>query len=195
MLLEGAGKKAQATRRGRRLGAAPFRWALVPVGAVTGWFVVSAEPAVAVLSRQVYDMTAGAVSQKALKRCLSAGVAISVGLAMTRVILRIPVMYFLAPGYALAMLLMIFTPPVFTSIAFDSGGVASGPMTAAFLLPMAMGACEAVGGSAVADAFGVVALVAMTPLIAIQLLGVSYRLRQRRAERERQAISEEIIEL
>ncbi len=180
---------------GKSLGAAVYRWALVPVGALTGWFVVSAEPAVAVLSRQVYDMTAGAVSQKALKQCLSAGVAISVGLAMTRVILRIPVMYFLAPGYALAMLLMIFSPPVFTSIAFDSGGVASGPMTAAFLLPMAMGACESAGGDVVADAFGVVALVAMTPLIAIQLLGIVYGTRTRRVRGGAGGEREEIIVL
>ncbi len=178
---------------GKSLGAAPFRWVLVPVGAVTGWFVAAAEPAVDVLSRQVYDMTAGTISKKALKTCLSVGVAVSVGLAMLRVLVRIPILYFLVPGYALAMGLMIFAPPVFTAIAFDSGGVASGPMTAAFLLPMAMGACEAAGGNVTADAFGVVALVAMTPLIAIQILGIVYGVRLRRAGTG--AGHEEIIEM
>ena len=180
---------------GKSLGGSELRWLLVPIGMVIGWFAVSAEPAVQVLCSQVYEMTAGAVRKQALKLSLSAGVAVSIGLSMLRVITRIPVLYFLIPGYGAALLLMIFSPPVFTAIAFDSGGVASGPMTATFLLPLAIGACEAVGGNITADAFGVVALVAMTPLITIQVLGVSCRLRQRRAEREQQAVAEEIIEL
>ena len=93
----------------------------------------------------------------------------------------VPVLALLIPGYALALLLMFFVPPIFTSIAFDSGGVASGPMTATFLLPFAIGACTALGGDVVADAFGVVAMVAMTPLITIQILGVYYRFKQRGA--------------
>ena len=107
---------------------------------------------------------------------LSIGVATSLGLAMIRVLTGISVMYFLVPGYVLALGLSFFTPKIFTSIAFDSGGVASGPMTATFLLPFAQGACMAVGGNMVTDAFGVVAMVAMTPLITIQILGLVYRL-------------------
>ena len=110
---------------------------------------------------------------------MSVGVAVSVALAMIRVLTGIPILYFLIPGYAVAIGLSFFVPKIFTAIAFDSGGVASGPMTATFLLPLAQGACVAVGGNLVADAFGVVAMVAMTPLITIQILGMVYQLKQR----------------
>ena len=163
---------------GQLLGSLSYRWILVPLGMVIGYFVVSAEPAVHVLSKQVYEMTAGAIPKKALSTSLSIGVSISVGLAM----LRIPIMYLMIPGYAIALILMFFVPPIFTSIAFDSGGVASGPMTATFLLPLAMGACSAVGGNIASDAFGVVAMVAMTPLIAIQFLGLYFKLKQAHAD-------------
>ena len=163
---------------GKLLGQTSYKWILVPLGGLIGWFVVSAEPAVHVLNDQVYTMTAGAVPKSALRLSLSAGVAVSVALAMLRILTGLPIMYLLVPGYLISIVLMFFTPPVFTSIAFDSGGVASGPMTATFLLPLAMGACEAVGGNVGQDAFGVVAMVAMTPLIAIQILGVLYKIRQ-----------------
>ena len=163
---------------GQSLGSMSARWVLVPLGMLIGYFVVSAEPAVHVLSKQVYELTAGAVPPKALKLSLSVGVSISVGLSMLRILTGMPIMYLLIPGYAIALILMFFVPPIFTSIAFDSGGVASGPMTATFMLPMAMGACAAVGGDVTTDAFGVVAMVAMTPLIAIQLLGLSYKRKQ-----------------
>lgn len=179
---------------GEAFGGSSARWLLVPLGMLIGWFTVSAEPAVQVLNTQVYEMTAGAIPKKALSLSLSIGVSISVGLSLLRVLLSIPILYVLIPGYALALLLMIFSPPIFTAIAFDSGGVASGPMTASFLLPLAIGACKASGGNVVSDAFGVVALVAMTPLIAIQILGILFRLRQRRAEQAK-AIVEEVIEL
>ncbi len=165
---------------GQALAALPSNWILVPLGMLMGYFVVAAEPAVHVLSKQVYELTAGAVPPKALKLSLSVGVSISVGLSMLRILTGLPIMYLLIPGYAIALILMFFVPPIFTSIAFDSGGVASGPMTATFMLPMAMGACAAVGGDVTTDAFGVVAMVAMTPLIAIQLLGLSYKRKQRK---------------
>ena len=181
---------------GKSLAASGSRWILIPVGMIMGWFVVSAEPAVAVLTQQVYEMTAGTVPKKFLSLSLSAGVSISVGLAMYRVLAGVPILRILIPGYALAFLMMLFCPPVFTAIAFDSGGVASGPMTATFLLPMAIGACEAMGESAAANAFGVVALVAMTPLLAIQILGIAYRIRRRRTKEKRIVPAhEEIIEL
>ena len=140
-----------------------------------------AEPAVYVLMRQVEELTDGAISGAAMKHSLSIGVAVSVGLAMVRVLTGISIFYLLVPGYAAAILLSFFVPKIFTAIAFDSGGVASGPMATTFLLPFAMGACAAVGGNIVTDAFGVVAMVAMTPLITIQGLGLLYRLRTRRA--------------
>ncbi len=160
---------------GQALAALPYRWVLVPLGALMGYFVISAEPAVHVLAKQVYELSAGAIPPKALKASMAIGVSISVGLSMLRILTGWPILAFLLPGYVAALLLMLFVPPIFTSIAFDSGGVASGPMTATFLLPMAMGACSVLGGDVATDAFGVVAMVAMTPLITIQLLGLAYR--------------------
>ncbi len=157
-----------------------YRYLLIPVGALIGFFIVKAEPAVYVLNHQVEDLTDGAISARAMGIALSVGVAVSVALAMTRVLTGIPILYFLIPGYAIAIGLSFFVPKIFTAIAFDSGGVASGPMTATFLLPLAQGACEAVGGDLVADAFGVVAMVAMTPLITIQVLGVISQIKHHR---------------
>ena len=135
------------------------------------------DPRVADLQRQVEELTDGAIPGSAMKHSLSIGVAVSVGLAMIRVLTGISIFYLLVPGYAVAIALSFFVPKLFTAIAFDSGGVASGPMATTFLLPFAMGACSAVGGNIVTDAFGVVAMVAMTPLITIQGLGLIYRLR------------------
>lgn len=149
-----------------------YRYLLIPIGAVIGFFIVKAEPAVYVLNHQVEEITDGAISANTMGTCLSLGVAASVALAMTRVLTGINILWFLIPGYAIALGLSFFVPKIFTAIAFDSGGVASGPMTATFLLPLAQGACVAVGGNLVTDAFGVVAMVAMTPLIAIQILGL-----------------------
>ncbi len=164
---------------GRVLASNEFRLLLVPIGAVIGFFIVKAEPAVYVLNHQVEEITDGAISAGAMGVSLSVGVAVSVALAMVRVLTGIPIVWFLIPGYAIAIGLSFFVPKIFTAIAFDSGGVASGPMTATFLLPLAQGACIAVGGNLVADAFGVVAMVAMTPLITIQVLGMVYQLKQR----------------
>lgn len=183
---------------GRALAELDCNWILVPIGMVIGYFVVAAEPAVHVLNKQVYEITAGAIPPRAMSISLSIGVSVSVGLAMLRILTGLPILALMVPGYALALLLMFIVPPIFTSIAFDSGGVASGPMTATFLLPFAMGACTALGGDVVADAFGVVAMVAMTPLITIQLLGVYYRFGKRGAavvKHEQTEPVEDIIEL
>ena len=153
-------------------------WIIIPVGMVIGYFIVKAEPAVYVLNKQVEEITDGAVSSTAMGASLSIGVAVSIGLAMVRVLTGVSILWFLIPGYAIAIILSFFVPRIFTAIAFDSGGVASGPMTATFLLPFAQGACVAVGGNIVTDAFGVVAMVAMTPLIAIQVLGMVYQARR-----------------
>ncbi|MGN1120860.1 MAG: DUF1538 family protein, partial [Eubacteriales bacterium] len=127
----------------------------------------------------------GAIPKKALSMSLSIGVAVSVGLAMLRIVAGIPIMYMLVPGYLIAIVLSFFVPPIFTAIAFDSGGVASGPMTATFLLPLAMGACTACGRDVVSFAFGVVAMVAMTPLITIQILGLVYKFKAKATEKNR----------
>lgn len=162
---------------GSSLAGSSFAWVIIPVGMIIGYFIVSAEPAVHVLTKQVEDETSGVIPGKVLTTAFALGVAISVGIAMLRVLTGIPVLYILIPGYLIAIVLSFLVPDVFTSIAFDSGGVASGPMTATFLLPLAVGACSALGGDIVRDAFGVVAMVAMTPLIAIQILGLVYKIK------------------
>lgn len=162
---------------GGQIASLDYNWILIPIAMVMGYFIVAAEPAVHVLNKQVEEITSGAISQKSMSRCLSIGVALSLGLAMIRVMTGISIMWFLIPGYALAIGLTFFVPKIFTSIAFDSGGVASGPMTATFVLPFAMGACEALGGNIATDAFGAVAMVAMTPLITIQIMGVYYKIK------------------
>ena len=167
---------------GQTLAGLEWNWIIIPIGVVIGYFIVRAEPAVYVLREQVEEITSGAVSGKALGTSLSTGVAVSVGLAMIRVLTGVSVLWLVIPGYAIALLLSFFTPKIFTAIAFDSGGVASGPMTATFLLPFAIGACTATGGNVVRDAFGVVAMIAMTPLITIQIFGVLYKRKARRAE-------------
>ena len=179
---------------GKLIGSKSFNWILLPIAMLIGYFIVKAEPAVHVLNKQVEDLTAGSIPARAMELSLSIGVATSLGLAMIRVLTGISVMYFLVPGYVLALGLSFFTPKIFTSIAFDSGGVASGPMTATFLLPFAMGACEAIGGPEriVSDAFGVVAMVAMTPLITIQLLGVEYKFRTRKENEARERVQAKI---
>ncbi len=161
-----------------------LKWIIVPVGMIIGYFIVSAEPAVHVLRKQVEEETSGAIPGKVLGLTLSIGVAVSIGIAMLRVLTGLPIIWILIPGYGIALLLSFFVPDVFTSIAFDSGGVASGPMTATFLLPFATGASVAVGGNIVEDAFGVVAMVAMTPLIAIQILGLIYKLKSAGARKK-----------
>ncbi|MBQ4564422.1 MAG: DUF1538 domain-containing protein [Lachnospiraceae bacterium] len=164
---------------GQVIAGLDYSWIIVPIGMLIGYFIVKAEPAVYVLNKQVEQMTDGAVSATAMGTGLSVGVAVSIGLAMIRVLTGISILWFLVPGYAVALLISFFVPKMYTAIAFDSGGVASGPMTATFLLPFAQGACIAVGGNIVTDAFGVVAMVAMTPLITIQLMGLFAQLKKK----------------
>lgn len=166
---------------GQVIAAHPYRWVIVPIGMLIGYFIVLAEPAVYVLTKQVESITSGAVSANAMSLSLSIGVSVSLGLAMIRVLTGVSILWFIIPGYSVALILSFVVPKIFTAIAFDSGGVASGPMTATFLLPFAMGACVSVGGNIVTDAFGVVAMVAMTPLITIQVLGLVYRFRSAKA--------------
>ena len=152
---------------------------LIPLAMLMGWFIIDAEPAVHILNKQVEELTSGAISAKAMGLSLSVAVALANGLAMVRVLTGLPILYFLLPGYAVALGLSFFVPRTFTAIAFDSGGVASGPLTATFMLPLAMGACTALGGNVMTDAFGLVALVAMMTLITVQVMGGIYVLKSR----------------
>jgi len=160
---------------------------LIPLGFCMGVLVVLAEPAIHVLNSQVEDVTGGYVTRRSMLMGLCIGVGAALALSMARIVFDFSLVYYIVPGYFISLALSLFVPPVYTAIAFDSGGVASGPMTSGFILPFAVGACVATQGAeaALRDAFGVVAMVAMTPLITIQLLGfkaiVSGHVKERRA--------------
>lgn len=161
---------------GKQLGGKWNGWLLVPVGMLFGYFVVAAEPAVYVLNEQVERMSAGAITAKAMKKGLCIGVCAALGFAFLRIVVGFNVMWILSVGYAVAIVLTFFTPPLFTGIAFDSGGVASGAMVSSFVLPMAIGACSIVAPNEIMTlAYGCVALVALAPLISIQILGIAYK--------------------
>ena len=143
-----------------------------------GSLIVLAEPAVHVLNRQVEQITGGAISRKNMLVVLVISMAVAVALSMIRVATGISIWWIIVPVYVIALGISFFVPKIFTAIAFDSGGVASGPMTATFLLPFAMGATAELGGSIINDAFGTVAFVAMTPLVAIQIMGLVYKVKK-----------------
>ncbi|MCL2014008.1 MAG: DUF1538 domain-containing protein [Oscillospiraceae bacterium] len=154
-----------------------YNWIIIPAAMLIGYFIVSAEPAVHILNKTVEEVSSGAIPYKAMQISLSIGVCVSMGLSMIRMLFGIHVMWFLIPGFTIALALSFFVPKMFTAIAFDSGGAASGPMTATFLLPFGIGVCSNLSGRTITDAFGVVAMVAMTPLITIQIMGFIYKLR------------------
>ena len=158
---------------------------LIAFGLIVGVLVVLAEPAIHVLNSQVEEVTGGLVTKKSMMMGLCIGVGSSIALSMIRIVFHFSLVYYIIPGYFISLALSLFVPPVYTAIAFDSGGVASGPMTSGFILPFAIGVCVSLQGAdaVLRDAFGVVALVAMTPLITIQLLGFRGIIAERRAER------------
>ena len=159
---------------GETLGNSGQQWLLVLLGVVFGAIVVCAEPAVWVLTQQVEEISGGTIKRKVLLVALSSGVCIAVGLAMIRVIFGFHIAYILVPAFVIALTLTFFCPKMFTAIAFDSGGVASGPMTSSFILSYTLGAATVFGGNPLTDGFGVIALVASAPLITIQILGLIY---------------------
>ena len=171
---------------GETIAASHWKWSLIPIGMLLGYFIVLAEPAVHVLEKQVEEVTAGSIPSRMLKVAMSIAVSIAVGLAMFRVFTGISVLWLVGIGYAVALLLSFVVPEVFTSIAFDSGGVASGAMTSTFLMPLAIGATFAVGGNIMTDAFGVIAMVALLPPITVQILGLIYQIKLKIAEKEEQ---------
>ncbi len=169
---------------GNALASLPYNWILIPIGMIIGYYIVKAEPAIQVLNHQVENVTNGSISVKAMNRSMSIGVAVSIGLAMLKVLWSIPIQWIIIPGYIIALALSLVVPKMFVGIAFDSGGVASGPMTSTFLLPLSIGVCQALGGDLMTDAFGVVALVALTPLIAIQIMGLVYKLKSDKLQKK-----------
>jgi hypothetical protein len=176
---------------GRSLGAALGAFAdgaaLIPAGFILGAVVVCAEPAVWILNQQIEVLSGGYIKRKIMLIALSFSIAAAVVLGMLRVVTGISIWFVLLPGYALALLLTRFCPPLFTAIAFDSGGVASGPMATTFVLSVTLGASAALGGNPATDAFGMIAMIAMAPLITVQFLGIIFKqLEKRRKELEAQ---------
>ena len=157
---------------------------IIAVGALLGYFVVIAEPAVEVLNKQISDITDGAIPEKAMKKSLSIGVSIALIISMIRVLTGIQILYFLLPGYLIALILAFVGDDVFTAVAFDSGGVASGTMASTFLVPFAIGISEGVGGNVLSDAFGVIAMVAMAPIVAVQISGLIYKLKSKKLQKK-----------
>lgn len=173
------GFSSMGAELGAALASGGKQYLLIPLTMLLGWFIISAEPAVGVLEKQIDEVSAGAIPAGAIKFSLSAAIALAMGLSMLRVLFGIPILWFLVPGYGAAIVMSFFVPDIYTAIAFDSGGVASGPMTAAFMLQLFVGACTALGGNVLSDAFGVVAMVAMMPLLSIQAVGLIYERRGR----------------
>ncbi len=195
-----AGVNVGFSSLGAELGAALVEsgkeWLLIPLAAVLGWFIISAEPAVAVLEKQIEEVSAGTIPGKAIKLSLSIAIALAMALAMLRVVTGISILWFLVPGYAIALGLSFFVPNIYTAIAFDSGGVASGPMTATFMLQFMVGVSIALGGNVLTDAFGIVAMVAMMPLLSIQVVGFYYQRKARKVTQELESYGDcDIIEL
>ena len=174
---------------GETLAAGTPSWVLIPIGMGGGYFIVVAGWPSMSWNKQVEEVTSGAIPQKAIGLSLSIGVAVSIGISMLRVWLHIPHLFFLVPGYLIALALTFFVPKIFTAIFFDSGGVASGPHDGHLPAPPSpWGPARPLGGDVLMDAFGVVAMVAMTPLITIQILGLFC---QRKLKRTRDVTAEE----
>lgn len=169
------------------------KFLMIPLGMIIGFVIVKAEPAVALLTEQIEKLTEGSIKRKVMNNAIAIGVSLAVGLSISRVTIGFPITWILVIGYLIAIILMRFTPDIFTMVAFDSGGAVTGPMTTSFLLPLIIGVCYACDGNVLTDAFGLVALVALSPLITIQILGVIYNIKSK-DNKVVDAIDESIIE-
>ena len=171
-----------------------YQIVLVPIAMTIGYFIVISEPAVGVLTEQIEELTNGNIKRKLLNVSLSIAVSLATGLAVVHAITGISIVWFLLPGYLFALILSLFVPQIFTAIAFDSGGVASGTMSATFLLPFVVGISESLGRNVLTDAFGLIAIVATTPLVVIQIVGLIYKLKTKKIAYKNALYNEEIID-
>lgn len=170
---------------GEIIGSMSNRWILIPISFILGFVVTIAEPAVRVLCTEVENASTGYIREKTMLFTLALGVAISITLAMVRTIYGIPLMYFIAPGYLLALSLTKAAGSTFTSIAFDSGGVATGPMTVTFIMAIAVGAADVIEGrDAILDGFGLISLVALAPILSVITLGLLYKRKESKKDSE-----------
>ena len=179
---------------GEKLASMGGGWLLIPISMLLGYFIVKAEPSVYVLNKLVENMSAGAISGKTTGLGLSIGVSAALGLAALRIITEINILWILIPGYILALTLSFFVPKIFVGISFDSGGVASGTMMSAFVLPLCVGACTVLEGDVMQNAYGCVAFVAMAPIIAIQICGFAYKVKAESTARKFVSRSESFID-
>lgn len=150
---------------------------IIPFVMIIGFLVVFAEPAIKILTNEVEKVTEGSISNSLMKITISVGVSIAIMISVIRIFTGISILYILIPGYVIAMLLTFITPKIFTAIAFDAGGSVCGPLTATFILPLIIGVCLAFGGNIYTDAFGLIALIAMSPLITVQILGTIFKIK------------------
>ena len=168
--------------------------ALIIVGLFIGAVVVCAEPAVWILNEQIEDLSGGYIRRRVMLAALSVSIGLAVALGMLRVATGISIWWVITPGYALALILTRFCPPLFTAVAFDSGGVASGPMAATFVLAISLGASHALGGNPATDAFGMIAMIAMAPLITIQILGLIFKYMENKKKcRDQECLAQELL--
>lgn len=161
-------------RIGNTFASSSYKYLLIPIGMIIGYIIIRLEPAVKILIKRISDLTEGSISEELISLCLSIGVSAAVGLSLIRIYFGIPIIYIIVPGYFVAATLMYFTPNMFTAIAFDSGASASGAMTTSFLLPLCIGACVSLNSNIMINAFGIGALVSLTPIITVQVLGIIY---------------------
>ena len=180
---------------GSEIASLDYNWILIPICAVIGFFMVLAEPAVHILNKQVEDITSGIISRKIMFIALCIGVCLSLCMIAIRVLTGISLLWFIIPLYLINFILAFIVSPVFTGIAFDSGGVTTGAMATTFVLPLAMGAVSAVGGNVFTDAFGTLALIACTPILAVQLIGLIYKIVQNKHKAKQSTITTSSLEI
>lgn len=175
------GFEPAGTMMGEVLGSKDYNWILIPIGFVLGFVATIAEPAIRILNHEVDKVSGGYIPQRVLLYTLCIGVGFSIALAMLRLLAGIPIVWLLLPGYVIALIMMQFTSPTFTSVAFDAGGVATGPMTVTFIMAVALGVGEVLPGrDPMIDSFGMIALVALAPIISVLTLGLLYAWKERR---------------
>ncbi|MBB5174012.1 DUF1538 domain-containing protein [Texcoconibacillus texcoconensis] len=170
---------------GEILGGLSFQWVAIPVGFILGFVATFAEPAVRILNHEVEKVSGGYISERVMLYTLSIGVAISIALSMVRILVGFPLWYLIIPGYLIAVILIWFSANTFVAIAFDSGGVATGPMTVTFVMAVCVGVATVIEGrDPLLDGFGMIAMVALTPILTVLVLGLLYRRKEKDNERD-----------
>ncbi|MFO7997031.1 MAG: DUF1538 domain-containing protein [Dehalococcoidia bacterium] len=168
---------------GEILGAMGAQWLLVPFGLMMGFLATWGEPAVRILGDQVEEASGGSIRKSLVLYAISSSVALFVALGMARIVYGIPLLWIIIPGYLLAIGMLWLSDKRVIAIAFDAGGVATGPMVVTFVLAIAVGIASAIEGrDPIVDGFGLIALVALAPILTIMVFGLILRIKLRRKE-------------